>query len=213
MAYPANVTFNHQEKSSRLWVILTLICIKALILIPHMIVLFVLQFVVSFVGLIGIFAVLFTGKYPRGFENLIVGVARWGWRMMSYYICMTDKYPPFTLKSTDYPADLSFEHQKKSSRLWALLTLIPVKYILLIPHMVVLLVMEFVAAFCLFVGLLGTLFMGRYPLWCEKVIVVFLRYGFRIGTYFMCLTDKYPPLGWKDNPGSEPEEEPKPEEG
>lgn len=198
MAYPANATFNHQEKSSRLWVILTMLGIKSIALIPHIVVLFVLQIVSMFVCIIGIFAVLFTAKYPQSLENYMVGVARWGWRVMSYYACMTDKYPPFSMKPADYPADLSFDHQGTNSRLWALLTLIPVKYILLIPHMVVLFVMELVAGFCLFVGFWGTLFMGRYPLWCEKAVVVFFKYAFRIGTYFMCLTDKYPPLGWKE---------------
>jgi len=187
------------EKSSRLWALLTLFGIKAIALIPHMIVLYILQIVSAILMIIGIIATLFMGRYPQGIENFLVGIARWGWRLTAYFMCMTDKYPPFTLKPVDgYPADLSFEHQEKSSRLWALLTIIPIKYILLIPHMIVLFVMELIAAICMFLGLFGTLFMGRYPASFEKVIVTFFRYAFRMGAYFMCWTDKYPPLSWKE---------------
>ena len=165
MAYPANATFQHQEKSSRLWALLTLIPIKSIALIPHMIALYILQIVSAILMIIGVIATLFMGRFPQGIENFIVGVARWGWRLMSYYMCMTDKYPPFTLKPVEgYPADLTFEHQEKSSRLWALLTIIPIKYVLLIPHMIVMFVMEIIAVICMFLGLFVTLFTGRYQI-------------------------------------------------
>jgi hypothetical protein len=199
MAYPASASFKHQERSSRLWALLTLFSIKGIALIPHLIVLYVLQLVSSLLMLIGYIATLINGRYPQGIENFVVGVARWGFRMMAYYTCMTDKYPPFSMKSSsDYPADLNFQHQEKSSRLWVLLTIIPVKHIMLIPHIVVLFVMAMIAAVCMFLGIFATLFTGKYPLAFEKVLVTFFQYSFRIGTYAMCLTDKYPPLGWKE---------------
>jgi len=44
------------------------------------------------------FAILFTGKYPRSFFDLVVGVLRWSIRVDAYAVLLvTDKYPPFEL--------------------------------------------------------------------------------------------------------------------
>lgn len=198
MAYPARVTFQYEPENSRLWAFLTLIGIKGLALIPHIIILFFLQIGVFVVMIIGIFAVLFTGKYPEGMQRFAVNVMRWQWRLQSYYFCMTAKYPPFKFEA-DYPAKLDIEHQQENSRLWALLTLIPVKYIILIPHFFVMFVLEIIAAFCIFVGFFAVLFTKKYPQSFEKWIVRFMNYTIRLQAYFLCMTAKYPPIGWSEN--------------
>ena len=198
MAYPANATFEHQSTSSRLWALLTLIPIKHIILIPHMFVLFFVGIAAGFCAIIGVFAVLFTGKYPQSFENLIMGLYRWQWRLMTYVFCMQDKYPAFGLKEVDDPSNVTFEHQATSSRLWALLTLIPIKGILLIPHMAVLFVMSIIACVAAFLGLFAVLFTGKYPQSFENAIVTMFKYQTRVNVYYLCMTDKYPPISWKE---------------
>ena len=44
------------------------------------------------------FAVLFTGKYPKGMHDFQVGNLRWGLRVMAYMTMLSDKYPPFSGK-------------------------------------------------------------------------------------------------------------------
>ena len=71
--------------------------VKWLLAIPHFIVLIVLFIAVLVVTLIAWFAILFTGRYPRGLFDFVVGVTRWGLRVQGYALLLvTDRYPPFS---------------------------------------------------------------------------------------------------------------------
>jgi hypothetical protein len=72
--------------------------VKWLLAIPHYIVLFLLYIGAFFVVIAAWFAILFTGRYPRGLFDYIVGVARWHNRVTAYaFILVTDRYPPFQM--------------------------------------------------------------------------------------------------------------------
>ena len=72
--------------------------IKWFLVIPHIIVLTFLG-MASFIAIIlAWFAILFTGRYPRGLFNFVVGVMRWSIRVTGYALFLvTDEYPPFRL--------------------------------------------------------------------------------------------------------------------
>jgi uncharacterized protein DUF4389 len=72
--------------------------VKWLLAIPHYIVLIALYICVFFVTIIAWFAILFTGRYPRGLFDFVIGVGRWHNRVIGYaLILITDRYPPFRL--------------------------------------------------------------------------------------------------------------------
>ena len=74
--------------------------VKWLLAFPHYIVLFFLHIAVIVCWIIAWFAILFTGRYPEGLFNFIVGVMRWGFRVEAYALLLvTDEYPPFSLES------------------------------------------------------------------------------------------------------------------
>ena len=72
--------------------------VKWLLAIPHYIVLFFLGIGAIVAIIIAWFAILFTGKYPRGLFDFVVGVLRWSNRVTGYaFVLVTDEYPPFAL--------------------------------------------------------------------------------------------------------------------
>ena len=72
--------------------------VKWLLAIPHYVVLFFLGIAAFVAVVIAWFAILITGRYPRGLFNFVVGVGRWGLRVGAYaFFLVTDRYPPFSL--------------------------------------------------------------------------------------------------------------------
>jgi Domain of unknown function (DUF4389) len=73
--------------------------VKWLLAIPHYIVLFFLHIGAFFAVVFAWFAILFTGRYPRGLFDYVEGVIRWNNRVTAYaYLLVTDEYPPFQLR-------------------------------------------------------------------------------------------------------------------
>jgi hypothetical protein len=180
VSYPVRLTGELDPQLSRwLWLV------KWLLAIPHCIVLAFLwvAFVVSTV--IAGFAILFTGRYPRPLFDFNVGVLRWSWRVgfYAYSALGTDRYPPFTLARTDYPADFDVSYPEHLSH-----GLVLVKsWLLAVPHL-----------------LIVALFTGNLPYWWtarddwssgyqSTAGVSLLGLLVCIAGFFLLFTHKYPP--------------------
>jgi hypothetical protein len=212
-SYPLQLTGELSPQLSRgLWLV------KWLLAIPHFIVLFFLWIAFTVVSVTAFFAILFTGRYPRGLFEFNVGVLRWTWRVgfYSYSALATDKYPPFTLRDVpDYPARLEVEYPESLSR-----GLVLVKWWLLaLPHYLVIGVFVggawagggidrlyggggLVGLLVLFAGIM-LLFTGRYPTPLCDFVLGMNRWAFRVAVYATLMTDVYPPFRL-DMGGTEP---------
>jgi len=74
--------------------------VKWLLAIPHFVVLVFLGVASIVAVVIAWFAVLFTGRYPRGLFDYVEGVMRWAQRVVAYaFLLVTDEYPPFSLNA------------------------------------------------------------------------------------------------------------------
>src|SRR5947208_2807139 len=92
--YPARFDVEYPERLSH-WKVL----VKWLLALPHLISLTFLAVAAWVVLMIAWFAILFTGRYPRGMFDFVVGTLRWWIRVQAYaHWLMTDRYPPFSLK-------------------------------------------------------------------------------------------------------------------
>lgn len=91
--YPVLFHMEYPERLSR-----GLIFIKWLLIIPHIFIFSILGFAAYVVGIIAWFAILFTGRYPKGMFNFFTGVMRWSHNISVYVMLFTDRYPPFSME-------------------------------------------------------------------------------------------------------------------
>lgn len=216
--YPVRVVgFLDRRLSRGLWLV------KWLLAVPHFIVLAVLWFALFVTTVAAGIAVLFTGRYPRPWFSFCVGVLRWSWRVgfYSYSVLGTDRYPPFTLASADYPADLDVAHPQRLSR-----GLVLVKWWLLaIPHLLVAGALTGSAGstgagwewdesgrattaswgpsllgLLVLIAAVILLFTGRYRSGLFDLIMGINRWLYRVGAYVLLMRDEYPPFRLDQGP-------------
>lgn len=100
--YPAQMSFEYPERSSRL---LALPFVRVILALPHLIIVSFIQGMnigaVRIPGirdvlvLFALLALVFTGRYPESLFAIILGMNRWSLRVTAYMMLLTDKYPPF----------------------------------------------------------------------------------------------------------------------
>lgn len=104
MAYTARLTVDYPERMSRGLLILRLFFGWLYVGIPHGICLAIYGCAAAIVMVLAWFTIVFTGKYPRGMFDFVVGFYQWQSRVTAYLVFLTDVYPPFSGADSEAPA-------------------------------------------------------------------------------------------------------------
>jgi hypothetical protein len=133
--------------------------------------------------------ILFRQRYPRWWFDFAVELARFGGRVGAYLLLLTDTYPS-TTEAQAVHLEVDYPDAEKLNR-WLPL----VKWLLAIPHYIVLAVLGVLAVLATIIAWFAILLTGSYPRGLFDFVVGVGRWSTRVWAYaFLLVTDVYPPF-------------------
>lgn len=186
MSYPATFEADYEERRSRLTTFFRL-----LLAIPHAILLYLYGLAASVLVIVAWFAIVLTGRYPRGLYDFVAGFVRYATRFLAYTVLLCDPYPPFNgSEDSSYPVRLSFAGPLESySRLKTLF-----RFILAIPILVLRYAMNILLEIGAVAGWFIVLVTGKMPRGLFDLMMLANSYTARSDAYLFLLTESYPPF-------------------
>ena len=139
-------------------------------------------------AIISWFAIVFTGKQPKGLWDFAAFYLRWRSRAVAYSGLLRDDYPPFG--EATYPVQFTpGEFPETRDRLSVGLRLIYV-----IPHVIVLFFVGIGWAITAIISWFAVLFTGSYPDGLYRFGIGYMRWSLRVEAYALLMQDQYPPF-------------------
>ena len=146
--------------------------------------------VISGLFLATLLMILFRRRYPRWWFDFALELSRFGARVSAYFVLLTDEYPS-TVEEQKVHLEIDYPDVERDLNRWLPL----VKWLLAIPHIVVLVFLSVAAFFAVLVAWFAILFTGRYPRGLFDFVVGVGRWWLRVEAYAVLLvTDRYPPF-------------------
>ena len=138
---------------------------------------------------------LILGRFPGWGYRWIGGLLAYSQRVQAYSMLMTSTYPPFALESEDYPITVRYDEGVRINRLWG----IPiighiVRFIVLIPHFILLWLLAFIAWFVMIFVWVPVLIFGRQADLVYTLVGGLYRWQLRTVAYLFMMVDRYPPF-------------------
>jgi Domain of unknown function (DUF4389) len=184
--YPVVYEADFAERRDRLSTLFRLI-----LAIPHLIVLSVLQFALAIAVVVAWFVLLFTGRWPVGLYDFVVGVLRYWTRVLAYIHLVTDVYPPFDLRQHDeYPVRLRIAPPKASYDRAKVLF----RIVLAIPVYLIAAALQLVAEIGALLAWFYILATGRQNEGLQSLINLGVAYQARAYAYFALVVEDWPPF-------------------
>jgi len=192
---PVDISFTYGEPINRLWGIpIVGFVVRAILLIPHFIVLWLFGIAAGFTLLVSWIPVLVTGRQASWVMSVLGGYLAWTARVGAYLLLVSAGYPPFSATGP-YSVMAQFEPNPQINRLWGIPLLgIAVRVLLCIPHYIALFILGIVAVVLFYFTWLPVLVMGRQATPVIDLLGGYWRWGLRVSAYVLLLTDRYPPF-------------------
>jgi len=185
--YAARFEISYPDELNR-WLPL----VKWLLAFPHYFALFFVAIGAFVVLIYAFFAVLFTGRWPRGAFEYLVGTLRWAYRLVAYVHLMTDRYPPFSLADDPaYPVRLNVEYPERIAH-WRPL----IHWLLAIPYLFVAGILYWLTGVLTIAAFFTVLLTKKIPRELFELMVPGFRWNIRGSAYAYFMSERYPPFVW-----------------
>ena len=137
-----------------------------------------------------VFMLLFRQRYPRWWFDFVQELTRFAMRVAAYLFLLTDRYPS-TVEEQSVHLAIDYPEVQRDLNRWLPL----VKWLLAIPHYIVLAFLWLAALVAVVIAWFAILFTGRYPRGLFDFVVSVGRWTLRVDAYaFLLVTDRYPPF-------------------
>jgi hypothetical protein len=193
MDHPIHLTITDDLRRSRLTVFF-----RALLAIPHIIVLLLWGIAAYIVWIVNWFATLIKGQSPDGLHSFLATYLRYASHVQAYYHLLADPFPPFG-GNEGYPVDLEVGPPQAQSRLTVFF-----RGILAIPALILNYVLNAVFNIVAVFAWFACLFTGKMPEGLRNLGAFVLKYQMQTSGYLMLLTDKYPSLSMTEGTATSP---------
>jgi hypothetical protein len=181
-AYAARLDIDYPDRLNRLTTFF-----RPILIIPIAIIVSLLSSALGFATLL---MIVFRVRYPRWWFDFARELARLNTRVGAYAALLTDVYPS-TTKDQAVHLDIDYPDAQKDLNRWMPL----VKWLLAIPHYVILAILWLFAFFAIVIAWFAILITGRYPKGIFDYVVGVYRWTIRVSAYmYLLVTDEYPPF-------------------
>ena len=193
--YPVVIDVPTDPGQNRLWGIPYVgLLVRSILVIPQFIVLWVLGIITGLLTIVSWAPILIAGRQASFVYTIAGGYLRLSTRVAGYVLLLTGRYPPFG-PGGEHSIDVTFDESDRQNRLWGIPFVgLLVRWIILIPHFIVLMLIGIVVAFMILVSWVPVLFLGRQADVIVQWIGGFYRWGVRVSAYALLLSGKYPPF-------------------
>ncbi|MEX1207691.1 MAG: DUF4389 domain-containing protein [Acidimicrobiia bacterium] len=176
--------------------------IKAVLAIPHLIVVSALSSLAGVLAYIGFWITAIKGEMPTGIYSLIEIHFKWTARTYGWLIGYTDLYPPFETHP-EYPTDVKMEPPTNPNKNWAIAGIIlPVKLLALLPHIVALALVSLAAVLATWFGYFAVAFTGALPVGIQDFAAGVGQWNLRVYSFLFGITDEYPKFSLEVQPNA-----------
>ena len=202
--YPVSLSIDYSGESDRIQVLFRLI-----LAVPILVILSLLTssshegleaaggglrvYTIGFVFLPALLMILFRQKYPKWWFDWNLALTRFSIRVGAYLLLLRDEYPS-TDSEQSVHIEIPYPDVKMELSRWMPL----VKWLLVIPHVIVLSFLMIGVTFCTIAAWFIILVTGNYPRVIFEFVIGTLRWSIRVFAYaFLLTTDEYPPFSLK----------------
>ena len=176
--------------------------LKLLLVLPHAIITGILNNLAAILAYFGYWVVAFTGKMPQAVHRFAEISFGWNARMWAWLAGIVDLYPPFET-DPDYPVSFPLAKPENPSRGWAVAGIFFLKFLVALPHIIVMALLAVAAMVAMWFGYIVAAFTGRLSTGIQDFVAGVIQWNFRVYAWLAGFTDEYPPFSLEATPSAQ----------